>query len=59
MSQTAEQVVEEAMKALKSRRKPVIVSGWKNRLFTSATRIMSRTRKIKTMGKFSPIKEDL
>ncbi|HEX7928474.1 MAG TPA: SDR family NAD(P)-dependent oxidoreductase [bacterium] len=52
--QTPEQVVEAAMRALRSRRSPTVVSGWHNRLFVFATRLLPRKWVVSAMGRQSP-----
>jgi hypothetical protein len=42
MTQTPEQVVAEAMQALRARRSPTVVTGWRNRIAVLAFRFLSR-----------------
>jgi len=51
LTQTTEQVVSEALRALDSRRKPIIVTGRINRLMVALMpRLMSRFRLLKTLA---------
>jgi uncharacterized protein len=51
MSQTPEEVVENALKALASRKKPTVISGAKNWIFGSMPRFMSRRSLVNMLGK--------
>ena len=51
LSQTPDQVVAVAMAALKSRGKPTVISGGRNVMFASMSRIMPRKALVNTMGK--------
>jgi short-subunit dehydrogenase len=51
LAQTPEQVVDVAMAALAARATPTVISGGKNRLFASMSRLMSRKRLVSVMGK--------
>jgi len=51
LSQTSEQVVEEGLRALSKRKKPTVISGWKNRLICFATRILSRKMTAQLMNR--------
>ena len=55
--QTPEQVAKEAIKALKKRKKPVVISGAMNRGMLLSQRLMSRKQVSNIMGAFSPIKK--
>ncbi len=54
LSQTPEHVVDVAMKALQLRQKPTILTGVKNVLFASMSRILSRRRIVKMTGGMMP-----
>jgi short-subunit dehydrogenase len=54
ISQSPEQVVQEALKGLKHRSKPTIVSGFKNGMMIFASRFMSHKAMVNMMGSFSP-----
>ncbi|MBU1240912.1 SDR family NAD(P)-dependent oxidoreductase [Myxococcota bacterium] len=51
ITQTPEQVVDTAMAALSKRRTPTVISGVKNKLFTSMGRLMPRRYMVSMMGK--------
>lgn len=51
MTQTPEQVVEEALKALKKRKSPTINTGFVNKIFVFMTRLMSRKANVSLMGR--------
>ena len=51
MTQTPEQVVDTALKALKARNKPTVISGWVNNVFAFMSRLMSRKAIASMMGK--------
>jgi hypothetical protein len=51
MTQTAEQVVDAALKALNARKKPTIISGTVNNVFAFISRLMSRKAIALMMGK--------
>lgn len=51
MAQTPEQVVEVALKALLARKSPTVISGAKNFLMSSMTRLMPRKSAVSMMGK--------
>lgn len=55
IKQTAEQVAQELVSALKKRRKPHVVSGFMNRMMLFSYRFMSRKARVNMMGSFSPI----
>ena len=57
MVQTAEEVADEALRALRGRRHSVIISGAKNRALMFASRFASRKRIIESVGGFSPRKD--
>jgi hypothetical protein len=50
LTQTPEQVVEEALAALRARRRPTLVTGWHNRLAVLAGRAFSRRSLVAAMG---------
>ncbi len=50
LTQTVEQVVSEALKALKKRHKAVVVTGWANRLLMLLSRLLTRHRLLKTLS---------
>ncbi|MEM0953059.1 MAG: SDR family NAD(P)-dependent oxidoreductase [Pseudomonadota bacterium] len=51
LTQTSEQVVAEALAALHARKKPIIVTGWINRIMVALMpRLMSRFRLLKTLA---------
>jgi short-subunit dehydrogenase len=52
ITQTPEEVVETAMRALAKRGKPTVVSGIKNRMVTNLTRLMPRKGIVKMMAGF-------
>jgi short-subunit dehydrogenase len=54
LSQTPEQVVDVAWDALRARAKPTVISGPKNKVFASLSRVMSRKRLVSTMGRMMP-----
>jgi short-subunit dehydrogenase len=51
ITQTPEEVARVAIRALKSRKSPTVISGSKNRLFAGMARVLSRSAVIKMMGK--------
>lgn len=51
---TPQQVADELVAALESRRKPRVVQGWKNRLMLFGFKFLSRKAAIRIMGKISP-----
>jgi short-subunit dehydrogenase len=53
MAQTPDQVVEVALRALRERREPTVISGVKNAIFTGISRIMPRKRTVSMLGKMS------
>ncbi|OHB25102.1 MAG: hypothetical protein A2542_00385 [Parcubacteria group bacterium RIFOXYD2_FULL_52_8] len=52
LTQTADDVVAETLHALRRRKQPVIISGWKNRLGLFLTRFLSYKRIVSMMGKW-------
>ena len=50
LTQTPEEVVAEALHALHARRKPMLISGWKNRLGLFFTRFLTHKKIVKLMG---------
>ena len=55
--QTPEQVARETIKALKKRKKPVVISGGMNRGMLLSQRLLSRKQVSNIMGAFSPIEK--
>lgn len=53
MMQTADQVVAIALRALKKRKRPTVMSGIKNFAFTTFTRLMPRRSVVRMMGRVS------
>jgi uncharacterized protein len=53
MSQTPEVVVDVALAALRSRSRPTVISGSKNRVFAALTRFMPRKTTVNIMGKMT------
>jgi uncharacterized protein len=51
LSQTPEQVVDTALIALKKRKKPTVISGYKNSMFTLFGRMFSRKNLVSMLGK--------
>ncbi len=51
LTQTPEQVAACALKAIKTRRKPTVISGWQNRALAFATRLLSRRSVAMLMGR--------
>nr|WP_295928250.1 SDR family NAD(P)-dependent oxidoreductase [uncultured Dyadobacter sp.] len=51
---TSEDVASDLVKALENRKKPRVVSGWKNRLMLSGFKLLSRATAINIMGGISP-----
>ena len=52
ITETPEQVVENAIKELKKRKKPIVISGRKNKFFVLLSRLFSRKSIIKLMDRF-------
>ncbi len=52
LTQTADEVVSEALRALDRRKKPVIISGWKNRVGLFLTRFLSRKKLVSIVAKW-------
>ena len=52
LTQTADEVVDEALHALHVRRKPVVISGWKNRVGFFVTRFLSHKQIIQQTTKW-------
>ncbi|MBS1986073.1 MAG: SDR family NAD(P)-dependent oxidoreductase [Bdellovibrionales bacterium] len=51
LTQTPDQVVKVALKALRRRKIPTVVSGWKNRFFLLCSKFMSRKAVVSFMGR--------
>ena len=51
MTQSPEQVVEEAIYALRARRVPTLVTGWRNRAMIFMTRLLSRRKVVSLLGR--------
>lgn len=49
-SQTPEQVVAVALRALRARKKPTVISGWHNNLLASLSRLLPRRTAVSLMG---------
>lgn len=54
ITQTPEQVVDVALKALRSRSKPTVISGSPNKMMATMARLMSRKATVKMMGGMRP-----
>lgn len=58
LTQTPEQVVAEALAALRARRRPTHVTGWHNRLAVLASRALTRRSVVAAMGRRPPRRQD-